>query len=77
MRCICGQYPDVCARYGHAGGYEPGERLDPLNESVEQRHIKHYSNCNCLGDSAECCVPSCPCHQQISGDTGATEGEPQ
>lgn len=21
-RCECGQYPDVCARYGHAGGHE-------------------------------------------------------
>ena len=22
-RCKCGQYPDVCARYGHAGGDSP------------------------------------------------------
>ena len=31
-RCECGQYPDVCARYGHAGGDDgitaPLEQLD-------------------------------------------------
>jgi len=30
--------------------------------SLARKHQEHYRSCNCLGDSAECCVPSCECH---------------
>lgn len=30
--------------------------------ALSQRHQEHYRTCNCLADSAECCVPHCDCH---------------
>ena len=31
-------------------------------KTLTQKHIEHYRSCNCLGDSAVCCVASCECH---------------
>lgn len=30
--------------------------------ALAHKHMDHYRSCECLGDSAECCVPSCECH---------------
>ena len=37
----------------------PGE---PTTPTLAERHADHYRTCGCLGDSAECCVPTCECH---------------
>jgi hypothetical protein len=32
--------------------------------TLAQRHQEHYRSCGCLGDSAECCVYGCECHDE-------------
>jgi hypothetical protein len=39
-----------------------GQAPDYAPLSLARRHQQHYRSCGCLGDSAECCVPSCACH---------------
>ena len=40
---------------------EPAVEASP--ESVTTKHMSHWqSGCNCLGDSAICCVESCECY---------------
>lgn len=34
-------------------------------ESIGERHQRHYQTCNCLGDTAICCDPACPCKVQL------------
>lgn len=36
----------------HSGGPDP----------LIRKHMQHASQCPCLDDSAECCIPSCECH---------------
>jgi len=36
--------------------------------TLAERHQRHYQTCNCLGDSSECCVPSCACHGSNGSD---------
>lgn len=31
-------------------------------QMIGEAHVEHYRHCGCLGDSAVCCVESCPCH---------------
>ncbi len=45
-RCECGQYPDVCARYGHAGGYEPGEAIEP--QFISETHRTFSATVSCV-----------------------------
>lgn len=43
---------------------------------LAQKHQEHYRSCNCLGDSAECCVASCECHDPSHSDsTVALDGD--
>lgn len=42
----------------------------PMNMTVNERHTLHYRSCGCLGDSAECCDPSCPCTVPVAGREG-------
>lgn len=52
--------------------YEAAVEASP--ESVTTKHMSHWqSGCNCLGDSAICCVESCECH--VVPDSPATEAE--
>jgi hypothetical protein len=36
--------------------------------SLMERHQRHYQSCNCLGDKAICCDPTCPCHEPAQRD---------
>ena len=57
--------PDpVCGICSAPGGILCDEHAGRASR-IEQQHIEHYRNCGCLGDSAECCDPSCPCHQIV------------
>jgi hypothetical protein len=56
-RCECGQYPDVCARYGHAGGYVADE---PQSISAEEAVVLAVE----LRDKADALVALC---SRISG----------
>lgn len=53
-----------------AGGESGGE-------SLAHRHQEHYRGCNCLADSDQCCVPSCPCHKIASEGGRVTTHPPQ
>jgi len=56
--------------------YRPDEmaELEALEEKVRallslaERHQRHHQTCNCLGDKAICCDPSCPCHEAALND---------
>ena len=34
--------------------------------TIAERHADHYRHCNCLANSAICCVESCPCHVETA-----------
>lgn len=36
---------------------------------VAALHAEHYRSCNCLADSAVCCVRTCPCRPRSGGLT--------
>ncbi len=60
--CDLGELLDrLEGRVPHAVLSEPAVEASP--ESVTTKHMSHWqSGCNCLGDSAICCVESCECH---------------
>lgn len=33
-----------------------------VKHQIARIHQAHYTVCNCLGESDECCQPTCPCH---------------
>jgi hypothetical protein len=51
--------PSKCPTCGQSWPDENGSTL-------AQKHQEHYRSCGCLGDSAECCVPGCECHDDVT-----------
>lgn len=35
---------------------------ETFQQALARKHQEHYRQCNCLGDSSECCIPACSCH---------------
>jgi hypothetical protein len=60
----------LCAEYGHVIEHDqcgiPSHQYCAwcLRGIVDINHMQHARVCNCLDDSAECCVESCPCPHQ-------------
>lgn len=44
-------------------------------KTVGQLHAVHYQSCNCLADSAICCLPACPCKQTDPGRPTTKEND--
>lgn len=43
---------------------------------IDINHMTHALHCNCLDDSAECCVESCPCPRVIHRANPQETSEP-
>lgn len=66
---LLSQVIDLHAVANRLGMYDAADWIDARlrdaasgRRSLAERHQEHYRTCNCLGNSAECCVPDCECH---------------
>lgn len=50
--------------------FAKAEKCEDFHGSLAERHQMHYRSCGCLGYSAECCDPTCPCVVPVTGREG-------